>query len=124
MWKHGVHTRFQKGRVNNPRGRSPTIKHIQQLAREFTDEAVLTLLTIMRGKNTPASARVAAANSILDRGWGKPMMQMDVRLNINDVRNLSDVELLELIAERSSETLDLEPGPGALPAPPDKTELN
>lgn len=32
-----------------------------------------TLVHISRDKDAPAHARVAAANAILDRGWGKPM---------------------------------------------------
>ena len=30
-------------------------------------------MNILRDKNAPAHARVAAADAILDRGWGKPM---------------------------------------------------
>jgi len=44
---------------------------IRSLARSHTDKAVKTLVGIMSQTKAPAAARVAAANSILDRGWGK-----------------------------------------------------
>jgi len=44
-----------------------------RLARTHTALAVKTLVNILRDKEAPAHARVAAANAILDRGWGKPM---------------------------------------------------
>lgn len=44
---------------------------IRSLARSHTPKAVNVLVGIMNEKKAPAAARVAAANSILDRGWGK-----------------------------------------------------
>lgn len=44
---------------------------IRSLARSHTEKAVKTLVGIMGQPKAPAAARVAAANSILERGWGK-----------------------------------------------------
>jgi hypothetical protein len=44
---------------------------IRSLARSHTEKALKTLVGIMSQTKAPAAARVAAANSILDRGWGK-----------------------------------------------------
>ena len=44
---------------------------LRELAGVYTKEAVLVLVTVMRGSPIPA-ARVAAANSLLDRSHGKP----------------------------------------------------
>jgi hypothetical protein len=44
---------------------------IRSLARSHTTKAVNVLVGIMNEKKAPAAARVAAANSIIDRGWGK-----------------------------------------------------
>lgn len=41
-------------------------------AQEYTAEALRTLAGIMRDKDAPPAARVSAANSLLDRGYGKP----------------------------------------------------
>jgi hypothetical protein len=49
--------------------KTPT--EIKSLARSHTEAALNCLAGIMNKKSAPESARVAAANSLLDRGWGK-----------------------------------------------------
>lgn len=50
---------------------------IAELAREHTDSALSALIEIATfGKSEPA--RVAAANSILDRGYGKPPQALEL----------------------------------------------
>lgn len=44
---------------------------LKELAREYTDEALEALLDVLRNA-TSDGAKVQAANSILDRGYGKP----------------------------------------------------
>jgi hypothetical protein len=48
-----------------------TITEIRSLARAHTRSALNVLVGIMRNKGATPAARVAAANAILDRGWGK-----------------------------------------------------
>lgn len=50
--------------------KAPT--EIRSLARSHTESALNVLAGIMNKTDAPESARVAAANSLLDRGWGKP----------------------------------------------------
>lgn len=50
---------------------------IRSLARSHTAEAMETLVKIMRDSDVVANARVAAANSLLDRGWGKPEQKLE-----------------------------------------------
>ena len=50
--------------------KAPT--QIRSLARSHTETAVNVLAGIMQQKDAPPSARVAAAQALLDRGWGKP----------------------------------------------------
>ncbi len=64
-------TSFQKGQSGNPGGRPKEVAEVRALAREHTNEAVQALRSIMRSDDEPASARVAAANSLLDQGWGR-----------------------------------------------------
>ena len=45
---------------------------IKALAQAHTETAINVLAGIMNQPAAPESARVAAANSLLDRGWGKP----------------------------------------------------
>src|SRR6516162_1904807 len=47
-------------------------RHIESLARSYTDAAIKTLAGIMMEPNCQPMARVAAAKVLLDRGWGKP----------------------------------------------------
>lgn len=64
--------RFEKGASGNPSGRPKTTGPIRDLAREHSTEAIETLVSVMRKADAPAAARVAAANGVLDRAWGKP----------------------------------------------------
>jgi hypothetical protein len=44
---------------------------IKSLARKHTETALKVLAGIMNQSDAPAPARVAAAQALLDRGWGK-----------------------------------------------------
>jgi hypothetical protein len=46
---------------------------LTELAQEHTEAAVKVLAEVMNDSQSPAAARIAAANSILDRGHGKPV---------------------------------------------------
>jgi hypothetical protein len=46
---------------------------LTDLAQTYTETALQTLAEIMKDKRANAAARVTAANSILDRGHGKPV---------------------------------------------------
>jgi hypothetical protein len=50
---------------------------IKAAAQVYTEDALATLAQIMKAGESEA-ARVAAANSILDRGFGKPRQSMDL----------------------------------------------
>ena len=63
---------FQKGTSGNPGGRPRVLGDVQDLARQQSPEAINTLATIMQNEKAPPAARVAAANALLDRGYGKP----------------------------------------------------
>ena len=64
---------FKPGQSGNPGGRPKLpedVKHVRELARQYTQEAVDALVVTL--KEGGHSARVAAANALLERGWGKP----------------------------------------------------
>ena len=47
------------------------------LARVHTPEALAALVLVMNDPEEPAAARVSAANSLLDRGHGKPRQALE-----------------------------------------------
>jgi len=52
-------------------GRPRAAHSIQELARKHTIEALDVLVQIMLNEKAPSNARVAAANTLLDRAYGK-----------------------------------------------------
>ena len=67
------------------------------MARGLTKEAIATLAAVMRDAAAPHSARVRAAEMLLDRAWGKPETSANIRLSA-DVRDLSTTEILAALA--------------------------
>ncbi|WP_428333253.1 hypothetical protein [Novosphingobium sp.] len=47
------------------------------MARAHTGDALATLVAIMGNGDAPATARVSAANAVLDRAWGKPRQDFE-----------------------------------------------
>ena len=48
-----------------------SVTDVRAEARKHTDLALRTLVGIARQPKAPAAARTAAAQALLDRGWGK-----------------------------------------------------
>ena len=61
--------KFQKGQSGNPGGRPKMAESVRDLARAHTEDAIKTLVAMLKAKTD--RARVAAAQALLDRGWGK-----------------------------------------------------
>jgi hypothetical protein len=71
------HTAFKPGQSGNPGGRPKVIAEVRTLAQQYTALAVETLAHIMQHGDKDA-ARVAAAQALLDRGWGKAVQAVDM----------------------------------------------
>lgn len=50
---------------------------IRDAAQQYTEEALATLVDVMRDTAAPHAARNVAANSLLDRAHGKPSQAVD-----------------------------------------------
>lgn len=87
--------KFIKGQSGNPGGRPREIGDVRALARERTEKALLTLERVMDDMSAPPSARVAAANALLDRGYGKPTTIIE---NQSDAPEISIDEAARRIA--------------------------
>lgn len=75
---------------------------VQELARQKSPEAVNTLSNIMHDEKAPPAARVAAANALLDRGYGKPTQQISQTLAKIDPSSISDEELAAIAINGAS----------------------
>ena len=70
--------RFLPGISGNPSGRPREVGDVLEIARDHTEEAVETLVNLMRHAKSGA-ARGAAAQALLDRGYGKSVaVSMDI----------------------------------------------
>src|SRR5262245_36238101 len=90
--------KFQKGQSGNPGGRPKVVGHVREIARQHTDEAIETLVAVMRDPKSPPAARALASNSILDRGYGKPAQTIDANLQRKSHDEMTDAELLAIAA--------------------------
>ncbi len=63
--------KFQPGVSGNPSGRPKEAAEVKTLARAHSQEAVTRLVDLMRSSADERTI-IAACNSILDRGLGKP----------------------------------------------------
>jgi len=70
------------------------ITAIRDLARQHTKAAVDTLVSVMGNADAPAAARVAAAQGLLDRGWGKATQYVQEGENRYDALSLTERQTL------------------------------
>lgn len=94
--------RFAPGVTGNPGGRPKAVRDVAAAARELTADAIATLAQIMKDPNEPSTARIAAANSLLSRGWGRPPQAITVSLPAG---RSEQVDLVLSEASRSVTTL-------------------
>ena len=67
--------RFAKGQSGNPGGWPKDEARVAELARRYTSEAIETLVHLMR-HGRDERVRGTAAQALLDRGWGKPKIEV------------------------------------------------
>lgn len=70
--------RFLPGKSGNPGGRPKKLMEVVELARQHTPAAIQTLGQIMQDEDAPPAARVSASQTLLDRGWGKATVPLEL----------------------------------------------
>ncbi len=97
------------GRVAELQGSTAKqITDVRDAARQHTLAAVETLVSVMEDLKAPHSARVAAANGILDRGYGKATQHIEAEISVYD--SLSYDDKVALLAALDSLDADDEEG--------------
>src|SRR5579872_6147392 len=70
----------RRANMSVPSPRNPamvrSVTEIRSMARSHTKTALNVLVAVMRNTKATPPARIAAANAILDRGWGKPTQSL------------------------------------------------
>ncbi|KXV41820.1 DUF5681 domain-containing protein [Gluconobacter albidus] len=69
---------FKKGQSGNPGGTPKDLREVIALARSHTVTAIEALAEIAGSPASPESARVSAANALLDRAWGKAKETVEI----------------------------------------------
>jgi hypothetical protein len=102
----------------NPGGRPKALHNLQELARQHTEAAIKTLAEIMNDEKAPHSARISAADALLSRGWGRPILPtvqtstgrtFEEWLDLLQLENPEGYHMLENAIERERQGLaDLE----------------
>ena len=70
-------TAWKKGQSGNPGGRPKEVAEVRELSRQYTEEAIQTLVTLMQSAKLERT-RLAAASELLDRGYGRPHQAIDL----------------------------------------------
>lgn len=99
---------FTKGKSGNPGGRPQALASVMHEARRHTLEALRVMLKLMRSADSE-SVRLSASESILSRGWGRPIQafQVDGRFMTKKLTELTADELSSL--QERFETTEPEP---------------
>lgn len=90
--------------AGRPRGaKNKATLELKGLAQQHTEDALKTLVEIMLSAESSDKARVAAANAILDRGFGKPHQSIDAEIT-GTIADITDDELDKRIIEIARQT--------------------
>jgi hypothetical protein len=109
--RRGKGRQFAKGKSGNPKGRPKGVgvtrpakqtvraelsKDVKELARATGPDDIQTLITIRDDKKAPYAVRAFCANSLLDRGFGRPPQSVDINANLTaTVRQESVIDVIE-----------------------------
>lgn len=67
---------------------------IRDIARQYTEQAIQALVDVLANEREPAAARVSAANSLLDRGYGKPSNVLNGDEDGGPIKTVHEIHLV------------------------------
>jgi hypothetical protein len=67
---------IRRGEIRNPNGRSRVDFEMRALARSYGPQAIEALVSIALDAGARHADRIYACNSLLDRGYGKPIQEI------------------------------------------------
>jgi hypothetical protein len=84
----------REGAGRKPGSRNKVTADIKELAQSYGQDGLEVLVKIMRDKDAPHAARVAAVKEIFDRGYGKAKQEMEHTggLNLNVVTGVPNAD--------------------------------
>ena len=65
------------------------VTDLKSLARQHTEKAIATLAGVMDQPKASPATRVAAAEALLSRGWGKAVQRTDINIVVHYLSRLS-----------------------------------
>lgn len=91
-----------KGHSGNPGGRPKALAELQALARQYAEASVNVLAEALKHKDH--RIRIVAAQTLLDRGYGKPAQTVTVQKSpLDDVDPATLAALAEALGTGSDE---------------------
>lgn len=84
---------------------------ISELAKGYITDALRVLSSIMKDSDATPTARVAAANALLDRACGKPVQAIEARVTRVAANELGDDELAAIAAGSGDGTAEAQENP-------------
>jgi hypothetical protein len=75
--------KFESGQSGSPSSTAKSQHDLRNLAREHAQAALSLIVKVLGNPRALPQARIAAARSLLERGWGEDL-QEDVRLHRHD----------------------------------------
>src|SRR6185312_4912673 len=103
MARHVPVRAYKPGQTGNPHGRPRSNAVIKELAQLEGPACIKALVQLRDGKGVSPAVRRAAAESLLDRGFGRPEQTVSVR-RIRDISDLDDDELAAILAQPGPES--------------------
>jgi peptidyl-tRNA hydrolase len=82
-------------------------EEIKALARDYAEDAIETLVEVMRDGDAKAVARVSAARTLLERGFGAPerKVEQQVDVRVYDERQ-AHLSALQRLAARANPVME------------------